>query len=245
MTPDLNSKRTRVEPIFEWLDRCGDEQWPRRLLSLVDGLTPLDPGRFVRLDVVKEVEVPPSPARLAWLIRNAAFLAPQDGRLWHRYLEVASHPRRDATLRELDEGRSVGIPPKLRLEGPSHADCLIECERAMIWIEGKRNDWLAPGTSFDVLRDQLARNLEAAWLLAQARKKAEYCLVICYERELKHHERLLIGGYRAKTWNGGWLHLDDARRDDFSGRIGTVRWRDLASEWLPLGELPELQDLDA
>jgi hypothetical protein len=60
---------------------------------------------------------------------------------------------------------------RLILEGPTSADWLIECERALIWIEGKRYDWLDPATTWDVARDQLARNVEAAWLLAQEQGK--------------------------------------------------------------------------
>jgi hypothetical protein len=53
-------------------------------------------------------------------------------------------------------------------EGPTPADCLIECEHAFIWIEGKRFDWLSPSTTWDVMRDQLARHVEAVWSLTQA-----------------------------------------------------------------------------
>src|SRR5205085_1318678 len=104
------------------------------------------------------------------------------------------------------------------------------CERAVIWIEGKLNDWLSPSTTWDVSRDQLARNLEAVWLIAGAKEK-EYGFVLCHEHPLKHHEALLIDGYRTGTWAGGWPHLDDDVRQAFRTRIGIVTWQEIAREW--------------
>jgi len=105
---------------------------------------------------------------------------------------------------------------------------LIECERAVIWVEGKRNDWLDYSTKWDVTRDQLARNLEAAWLCTKGK---DFCLVICHEHPLKHHEELLIEGYRRGTWSGGWPHLNVDERKMLGSRTGTVTWSRLAAEW--------------
>jgi len=119
-------------------------------------------------------------------------------------------------------------------EGSTKADCIIDCTHAVIWVEGKRNDWLAPSTTWDVMRDQLARNLEAAWILATEKGKGEkndFCVVIAHEHPLKHHERLLVEGYRSGAWVGGLLHLDEATRRLFRNRIGTVTWARLAEEW--------------
>jgi len=92
-------------------------------------------------------------------------------------------PGRDEALKTLDDGDAKGLSKNLKLEGSTHADCLIECERAFVWIEGKRNDWLSPSIKWDVTRDQLARNLDAVWQLAgQARK--DFWLLICHEHDL-------------------------------------------------------------
>jgi hypothetical protein len=139
-------------------------------------------------------------------------------------------------LEKLDRGETKGIDRLLILEGRTSADCLIECEQAVIWIEGKRNDWLDYSTSWDVTRDQLARNTEAAWLYATPLGK-DFCLVICHEHQLKHHEELLIGGYRRGTWAGGWPHLTPSERKMLGSRIGTVTWESLAGEWSPLGRV--------
>lgn len=134
---------------------------------------------------------------------------------------------REAALAILDTGSTHGVPRRLVLEGKTHADCLIECEDAFIWIEGKRFDWLSPSTTWDVARDQLARNLEAVWSVARASGK-NYCLLICHEHPLKHHEECLIDGYRKGTWAGGWPHIAEEQRREFGTRIGTITWSMIA-----------------
>jgi hypothetical protein len=229
---DENSRRTRVKPTFTWLREQADLDWPARFLQLVDGLgVRIDPGRVVPdgLHFEPERRVPPSPRRIAWLIRNAERLTPRDERKWRQYdRRVIRNPGRANALAQLDAGDSRGVDRQLILEGETSADCLIECEKAVIWVEGKRNDWLDYSTSWDVTRDQLARNLEAAWLCA---KEKDFCLVICHEHPLKHHEELLIDGYRHGTWSGGLPHLDADERNRLGSRIGTVTWDRLAAEW--------------
>jgi hypothetical protein len=138
--------------------------------------------------------------------------------------------KRDEALQRLDIGDTTGLPKQLILEGSTHADCLIECTDAFVWIEGKRNDWLSPSIKWDVTRDQLARNLEAAWLLAQKANK-DFWLLICHEHELKHHEQELIGGYRAGTWKAGFPHLSSDTRSLFRQKIGTVKWQTIFDRW--------------
>ena len=71
----------------------------------------------------------------------------------------------------------------------------------------------------------------------------EFCLVICFEHELKHHERALVAGYRAGTWSAAWPHLSAAQREAFALRIGTVRWADIVARWPALRELRQLADV--
>jgi hypothetical protein len=190
-----------------------------------------------------EQEVPPTPSRLAWMIKNVDLLAPRDGRQWRILRDRVSDP--DAVqkaLKSLERGDVADIPRKLQLEGKTHADCLIECEHAFVWIEGKRFDWLSPSTDWDISRDQIARNLEACWSLASEAGK-DYRLIICHEHRLKHHEARLLEGYRQATWFAGWPHVPDEQRREFAARIGTLTWQEIAQEWPGLRTLPELNDL--
>lgn len=193
-----------------------------------------------------EVKVPASADRLAWMIRNVERLAPQDGKMLQDLRKrVTDDPQAtEQALASLDSGNRRGIPPKLVLEGNTHADCLIECETALIWIEGKRFDWLSPGIKWDISRDQLARNVEAAWSLARAARK-EYCVLICHEHPLKHHESALVGGYHNGTWTAGWPHMPEEQRRAFGQRIGTLTWGKIVRKWPALRAVPELRDLES
>jgi hypothetical protein len=238
---DENSKRTRVEPVFGWLRASGGIEWPARLVNLAEGIrVPLAPGPLLELHFETEKTFRPSAARLAWMIRHAELLVPRDGRRWRELqARVVDDRRRQEVLARLDAGAEGDVPRNFILEGPTHADCLVECERAVLWIEGKRNDWLDPGTTWDVARDQLARNLEAVWLYATTCRK-EFCLLICHEGVLKRHEQLLVDGYRSGTWLGGLQHLDETARARLSERIGTITWRAIVDAWPELRLLPEL-----
>src|SRR5437763_14729844 len=136
--PDTNSKRSRVEPVFGWLRTQAANDWPTRLIDITDGLRgEIAAGALLDMHFEEEVQVPASPARLAWMIRNAERLAPLDGRRWGAYqTRVVDNPARLEALEKLDRGERDGIARELILEGASHADCLIECERAVIWVEG-------------------------------------------------------------------------------------------------------------
>jgi hypothetical protein len=134
-------------------------------------------------------------------------------------------------LQALDRGQAAGIPPEMCLEGPTRCDCLIECQHAIIWVEGKRNDWLAACTTWDLTRDQLSRNLDAASIIA-AEKKKEFCVLICHEQNnLKYHESLLIDGYRKATWRGGFPHLGDVERANLGQRIATLTWQEISEKY--------------
>jgi len=240
----FNSKYTRVQPVFHWLETHGGNQWPSTLLKLTHGLAQsIRCGALARVELDPERTVPATPVRLAWMLRNASRLAPQDGRLWEELRNrTANVEEVENALERLDSGDSSGLG-SLCLEGRTHADCLVECEAAFIWIEGKRFDWLSTALKWDVCRDQLARNLEAVWTLANAADK-DYCLLICHEHPLKYHEQLLVEGYRNRTWSGGWPHhLTATQRREFAKRIGTVTWQEIAGAWPLMRSLPELQDL--
>jgi hypothetical protein len=251
------SSISRVTPVFQWLERNADPTvWPRKLLEIVHGfeVRPDAPGALKAVTVGEngegELKVDASCARLAWMIRNAGRLAPspRKAKEYLRLVRVQRHAEKEFALGELAAGRRPFGPKsrsQLRLEGATSADCLVECERALIWIEGKRNDWLSTCTDWDVLRDQLARNVEAAWLLAQqVSPKHAFYFVLCYEGVLKHHEQLLIDGYRQGTWAGGWLHLALEVRSLLAARIGTVTWGEIVNTWPRMLEEKELQDID-
>jgi hypothetical protein len=233
-----NSRYTRVLPIFDWLRKNGGHGWPERLVSMADGVTELKKcGVFLSMELECEKVVQPTPTRLRWMLENSDRLTPKDGRRWQELRERVANQE---SVRDAIESLKTGRPlaRELKLEGPTHADCLINCEHALIWIEGKRFDWLSPSIDWDVTRDQLARNVEAVWSLARKSGK-DYRMLICYEDILKHHEISLLEGYRSCTWTAGWPHISAYQRREFSERIGTLTWSEMAEEWPALNALLE------
>lgn len=220
---DENSKRSRVDPVFGWLKAHRKPDWPLRLLRLADGLqVELDPGRAT--SVTFETAVLASQERLDWLVENVS-------RLGHGG-ELLKEVRR----------RSTSTDGRLRvLEGTTYADCLIECERAIVWIEGKRHDWLSAGTKWDPRRDQLARNVEAAWLTSLAHQKKEFFVLLCHEAGLSPADQALVDGYRSATLTAGLPHVEAEVRAEFAKRIGTVTWSAIVGEWPEMRRDPRLK----
>src|ERR1043165_1714937 len=100
----INSRITRVQPVFRWLESNGGPSWPSKLLEMTKGAAPLsDCGELVRLYLEPEYKVPPTPMRLAWMIENADRLVPTDGRQWE-----------ELRRRLLDKQRAINVLKKLR-----------------------------------------------------------------------------------------------------------------------------------
>jgi hypothetical protein len=230
MVAPTNSKVTRVQPIFGWLIAKGGPDWPAQLLEMADGFSILgECGAFKKHWLDPERKVPATKDRLIWMLRNANSLTPRDGRRWD---ELRDRVKDQNAVHKAIENLKAGKAPgkDFVLEGSSHADCLIECEHMFIWIEGKRFDWLDPSTTWDVCRDQLARNVEAVWSLARKTNK-EYRVLICHEYPLKHHEASLLEGYRKGTWSAGWPHIEEGDRLKFAERIRTLTWAKITDRW--------------
>jgi hypothetical protein len=119
---DINSRRTRVLPVFGWLRDHGEPGWPDTLVAIAAGLAHVPKvGPATRVHLESELKVPPSARRLRWLLANGARLTPSDGRRW-RELEARSH--RVASMNAVDQCLDAGVklPSLLTLEGETSAD---------------------------------------------------------------------------------------------------------------------------
>ncbi len=134
MDTQINSKNTRVQPIFKWLRANGGDSWPARPIKMADGAAELKrTGSTLGMDLDPEKKVSATPARLCWMLQNADKLVPTDGRRWEELRQrVSDRDRVKKALISLMAGKPV--PRELVLEGETHSDCLIECEHAFIWI---------------------------------------------------------------------------------------------------------------
>jgi hypothetical protein len=112
--PDIRNSRS---PAYAEFSERARVYAPHRVVELVDGLkVELRPGPLVRLDFEKERPISPSPARLAWMIRNAERLTPRAGVRWREYKRrVTDNPRTQETLVKLDDEDAHGIDRLLRV----------------------------------------------------------------------------------------------------------------------------------
>lgn len=203
MPGDMNSRITRVFPVFNWLWEHGGPDWPRELLKLAgdDELDPGDGPPVVYLD--PERRVPPSRERLAWMLEHHGELTAAGKKNAETLAQrTADQDAIDTALANAD----TELGKELTLEGYTSADCLIECDNVVIWIEGKRTNKLAKNTSYDGKRDQVARNLEAAHQVANGK---DFRVIVCFEEALEQYEQALIDGYRDGTLTDGLPRLDD------------------------------------
>jgi hypothetical protein len=67
-----------------------------------------------------------------------------------------------------------------RFERQTEVDCDLATDRLVLCIEGKRGERLQSATTWLARRNQVARNLEAAWRLAGA--KRAFAVLVCVEK---------------------------------------------------------------
>jgi len=247
MRNKANSKDTRVRPVFNWFSKCGCLTWAQDLVNMAEGLNyrPIC-GAVIKVHYEKEWHVPASSIRLAWMMQHKSSLVLNNRRdIDELKARLADHTAVKVIINKLLSSiESVRLPPRYRLEGSTYADCLIECEKAIIWIEGKRFDRISFSTKWDKNRDQIARNLDALQRLAQKEGK-DYCLIICHEHELDYREQNLVKGYRGGALLDGMPHLEEPVRRDLGLRIGMLTWQAISRKWKGIRLLPKLSDLDA
>lgn len=90
---------------------------------------------------------------------------------------------RNEALSELDRFGACGSKKKWwSFEGFTSVDCLLETERLLVLIEGKRTEGIFPVTDWFPKRNQVIRNLEVA--RAMAGKSKEYAVLLCAEQHI-------------------------------------------------------------
>lgn len=185
---NYNSSKTRVQPIFSALynnDRSG--RWLDELLRM-GGRSPLAAVGVLTAPPCFEFLAAPSKEFLRWLVEH-----PQE---WPAKWEtikmrgeildarrslVRGEPARSEALKAI---RDAGPAPSdysgwWCLEGPSHIDCALFTENAVIFIEGKRTEREPSKTiSFCATRNQIARNLDCAKRYGQEKGVDYYALLV-------------------------------------------------------------------
>ena len=204
-----NSSLTRVQPVFgaaierdptgsTWLHRLLDAAGARPLLrSLVDQPGDLIPDTAAPSSSKKadlacfEVGVPPDRRLLSWCVEHPERLrvppavASTDSDRNRRKLICDDPPGSRAAAQEearvFVENGDVNDNVWKRFERETEVDCVLATDRLVLCIEGKRDERLARHSTWLRHRNQVARNLEAASRIADARRR--FAVLVCVENE--------------------------------------------------------------
>ena len=238
-----DSSKTRVQPVLSHLQPGSEEaeELLRKLLALCpnQGCLPRDvverPGTPTRVEF--EERVAPSEDFLRWLIENpkelndAANTSKNEETKSKRDRLIMGIPdAREEALRELQKSRAEGSGRKWwALEGFTSVDCLIETDRLLLFIEGKRTDSISTLISWYAHRNQVVRNLECARQMAQGSGRAYAVLVIAEEAVNKD---VLERSLDPKNLRKSLPHLDAQEQEELLGHLlGDLTWQELVREW--------------
>ncbi len=193
----------------------------------------------VQLEQCFEKRLPPPAEILRWLIEHPeAMTWPKDefaagaARLKREELFGRQGPERAVTARaealmELERIGAGGSSGKWwAFEGFTIADCLLETEKLLVLIEGKRTEPLSESTRWFPQRNQVLRSLEALGAYARQIKK-EFAVILMAEEYVQ-----------AKTLEDIAIslgHLAEEDRFELIGHyLGCVTWSDaLARIYFP------------
>ena len=114
-------------------------------------------------------------------------------------------------------------------------DCLLETEKLVMTIEGKRNDKLSRATDWYPKRSQLVRNLEAAKSVAGDAR--EWASILISEHPIEEGTAPGLEAVLAESAP----HLDDGERASLSDAyLGNLTWRDACrAVGIDFDDLPE------
>ena len=271
MGGEKDSSLTRVQPVFTSAlahDPTGDSWLPQLLAAGRGGDLPerlLDkPGRLTAETVAKsaskkaelrcfEYQVPPDRRLLSWCIDNPEALSapalsdpPTDAEVKRRSLICDEPLGSRAVLQQLTRAavatEPIGQPAWWRFERATEVDCVLATDRLVLCIEGKRDERLSQRTEWLRGRNQVARNLEAAWRLAGGARA--FAVLVCVE---KKGDPLAEPAFVRDSLDLASAHLFPAEREALSrAYLGEASWEDVCGAiGVDYGALPNtVSDLD-
>ena len=126
-----------------------------------------------------------------------------------------------------------------RLEGPTEVDIVLESPKLLVFIEAKYLSDISADTSYDLTRDQIARNIDVGTFQAKGREFFFILLTPGY------FERSRIYWYKLNDYRGDPKYLASVLPHRVNGdhpvdckkmakNIGWLLWHDVISVWKPL-----------
>ncbi|MGD0073673.1 MAG: hypothetical protein ABSD31_04970 [Candidatus Binataceae bacterium] len=186
-------------------------------------------GLKVRLPRCFEYSVPPTERFLLWLIEHTG-----DGCLPKPGLNVAqrnagrrpdlfgdNQANRDDARKEAIRNLGLAGTDRSRnqwwtFEGPTSVDCFLETSDLVLLIEGKRTDSVAEGTDWCRMRNQIARNLEAAQSIAHGKR---YAVLLAAEEDIDFSPAKIASGFP---------HMNESEKAFLADHyIGCITWKQI------------------
>lgn len=202
--------------------------------------------RLGRLRNCFERDLPPSAGFLRWILENPRQLVwPRDSRGKEKTYGAATQDNRKKLLsgdetvqaKALGELSRLGTTDSRRkwwaFEGFTSVDCLLETEKLLLLIEGKRTEPISNSTDWFPQRNQVIRNLECAKEMAE-RKGKQYFVLLCAE------ERIEIPD---SAWSASLPHFKEQAIEELRQHyLGCVTWSEMVQRLCPELQLPDTID---
>ena len=205
----------------------------------------LGPGRAATLEPIRnafEVELPPPKEFLRWLLEHPEAMqwpAERGGRerifigetQSNREALLAGNPATQAEALQALEREGVAVSQRAwwAFEGFTNVDCLLETEKLLLLVEGKRTEAISSSTEWFPRRNQVVRLLESARKRAAGKKN--YAVLVCAEKAV---------GIPDAAWRESLPHLAESERAELQAHfLGIVTWERIASELCDNMQLPE------
>ena len=202
-------------------------------------------GKLKRIRNAFETEVPPPHAFLRWMLQNPQRLRWPTARNGKKqsYCDPTQDRRQkfmagdaEVSSKGLSELENHGVKGSRRkwwaFEGWTSVDCLLETERLMLFVEGKRTEGISRATAWFPSRNQIIRNVEVARAWADGKKN--YAVLICAETPVE---------LPPEAWKESLPHLSESERVEMQSHfLGCVTWPIIAKELCGNMQLPDNLD---
>jgi hypothetical protein len=192
----------------------------------------LPPGKQrINLEACFEKPFPPPTQFLRWLIEHPDRMTwPNQGAM--RFGQETQKNReallgkpdtrspekaKEIALAELDKLGAKGSARKWwAFEGFTEVDCVLETDTILLFIEGKRTEWLSPATQWYPMRNQLCRNLEVA---REGAGSKEFAVLVISEKTTRPPADDII--------TQSFPHLQSAEREQLRDHwLGCLTWEE-------------------
>jgi hypothetical protein len=114
-------------------------------------------------------------------------------------------------------------------EGFTSVDCVLETDRLLVFVEGKRKEAISAATDWYPKRNQIVRNVEVASCAAKESGK-DFGVILCAETHVELPER---------AFKEGLPHLSESEQQALRTHYwGCITWQQIVDALCPGLELP-------